>query len=360
MDRPAGRLPSLPDLARAAATLGPCRGIGPDDLEPMRVKGLAHHHVRVRGTGLLLRIPRQSQLGFPARDNLRYQATCFARAAPSGGAPRLHGVVAPQDGVPLGALLVDEIVGRPLRLPADLPAVAACLAALHALPMPPAARRPPLADHRDPVAGTLEVVERQAAHIDGSGMRAESAAAVREEIDWARTFAAGVAGRRQPRALVFTDTHPGNFLIDAAGRAVCVDLEKMLYGAPGIDLAHATLYTSTTWDIDVQAALDRARVEAFYTDYLGRIGGALGDGLARWMMPLRRLTWLRTITFFAKWSVESRRPATRGEGTVEDWSTGDVDPRVVAHVRSRIADCFRPDTVARVRADWLGPDPLEL
>lgn len=361
MDRPARRLPPLPDLARAAATLAPCRGIGPDDLEPMRVKGLAHHHVRVKGTGLLLRIPRQSQFGFTARDNLRYQATCFARAAPSGSAPRLHGVIAPQDTLPLGALLVDEIDGRPVRLPADLPALAASLARLHLLPLPPVERRAPLGDHADPVHGTLAVIERQAAFVDGSGMPRESVAAVHEEIDWARAFAAGVAGRRQPRALVFTDTHPGNFLVDREGRAICVDLEKMLYGAPGIDLAHASLFTSTTWDIDVQAVLDRAQVERFYAEYLGLVGTSLGERLERWMMPLRRLTWLRTMTWFAKWSVESLRPAAGpGDGSVEDWSTDDVDPRVVEHVRSRIADCFRPETIAHVRSEWLGASPLEL
>ena len=42
----------------------------------------------------------------------------------------------------------------------------------------------------------------------------------------------------QAITLVLTDTHPGNFLIRPDGQAVIVDLEKALYGSPGIDLAH--------------------------------------------------------------------------------------------------------------------------
>ena len=49
---------------------------------------------------------------------------------------------------------------------------------------------------------------------------------------------------------MLTDTHPGNFLIDETrdgeAKAVIVDLEKALYGSPGIDLAYATVYSSTT------------------------------------------------------------------------------------------------------------------
>jgi len=37
------------------------------------------------------------------------------------------------------------------------------------------------------------------------------------------------------------------------------DLEKALYGSPAIDLAHCSLYTSTTWDI----AASRHRVHLF-------------------------------------------------------------------------------------------------
>ena len=43
-------------------------------------------------------------------------------------------------------------------------------------------------------------------------------------------------------------------MIEAAGRAVFVDLEKALYGSPAVDLAHASIYTSTMWDPEIGRA----------------------------------------------------------------------------------------------------------
>ncbi|MDX1656380.1 MAG: aminoglycoside phosphotransferase family protein, partial [Candidatus Competibacteraceae bacterium] len=53
-------------------------------LEPLPTTGLAHDHVRLSGSGRLLRVPKQSQLGLSAAANLAYQAACFKRAAPGG------------------------------------------------------------------------------------------------------------------------------------------------------------------------------------------------------------------------------------------------------------------------------------
>ncbi len=47
------------------------------------------------------------------------------------------------------------------------------------------------------------------------------------------------------------------------------DLEKALYGSPAVDLGHATVLTSTLWDIDVQAELSFGDVQNFYAAYLG-------------------------------------------------------------------------------------------
>ena len=43
----------------------------------------------------------------------------------------------------------------------------------------------------------------------------------------------------------------------SAERAYLVDLEKCRYSYPSFDLAHATLYTSTTWDMDTHTVLSR-------------------------------------------------------------------------------------------------------
>src|SRR5438067_1022778 len=79
------------------------------------------------------------------------------------------------------------------------------------------------------------------------------------------------------------------------GSAVLVDLEKVLYGSPAIDLAHCTLPTSTSWDLDVQAVLSRDDIVAFYRHYLARIGPLRAARLRPLLVPSRRLTWLRTM-----------------------------------------------------------------
>src|SRR5690606_34705588 len=106
-------------------------------LQPMPDKGLAHDHIRLAGSGWLARVPKQSQMGLDAAHNLAYQRACFERAAPSDHTPRLHSVLQPSAGLPRGALLVQEIVGRSARLPQDLGAIVNALASLHALPVPP-------------------------------------------------------------------------------------------------------------------------------------------------------------------------------------------------------------------------------
>jgi len=94
-------------------------------LERLRDKGLAHDHVRIVGTGSLARMPKQSQMGLGALDNLAYQRACFERAAAGGHTPALLGWLPPSQHLPRGALLVHEVVGRAARLPADLGAIAA-------------------------------------------------------------------------------------------------------------------------------------------------------------------------------------------------------------------------------------------
>lgn len=343
----------LPELTAALAEVGRYGALTAADLEPLTVKGIAHDHLRIRGQGLLVRAPRQSQFALKPEENLRYQAACFARAFPCGHTPRLDAVLAPRPGLPMGAFVVEDIRGRPMRLPQDLPRSAAALAAVHRLPVPPPAERPPLADHADAVAGTLDFIERQWAHRDAARLLPETRAQLEEEVAWARAYAAE-AKPPQPLTLVATDSHPGNFLIEESGRAVFVDLEKMLYGSPAIDLAHHTLYTSTTWDVDSAAVLSAAETEAVHQTYLGALPAALAEAVAPWIQPMRRFTWLRTVTWAIKWRVLMQPPAP-GEHRGEDWSATPMPPAYRAHVAARIADFLAPETVARVRGEWTRP-----
>jgi aminoglycoside phosphotransferase (APT) family kinase protein len=270
-------------------------------------------------------------------------------------------VIAPSPELPLGALAVERIDGRPPRLPADLPALAEAMARVHALPLPPPAARPPLADHLDPVAGALAEIEAQAAFLADANLESESRTVLEEELVWARDFAARAAAGRwpQPRSLVLTDSHPGNFLITPDGKAVIVDLEKALYGAPGIDLAHATVYSSTTWDADSQAVLSREEVAGFYRHYLEIVAGAAGAArsaaVAPWLLPLRRLLFLRALTWCAKWRVLQ---AAQTVESTEDWSARNSDPMLIAQVAGRVDDYLSPAGLAFMRADWAADSPL--
>jgi hypothetical protein len=354
---PNDALPPSPDalaafLARHPATATLRSHWRAEDVVPMREKGIAHAHYRLPALGLVLRIPRLSQWALAPAENLAYQAACFARAEVSGASPRLHAVLPVSADLPRGALLVEAIEGRPPRLPGEMAALAEALARLHALPLPAPADRQPLADHSPvgPIAGTLAVIERQLPALDAPDLPAATRDMLLAELGWARRLAAETAIAEQPIRLVGTDTHPGNFVIRDDGSAVLVDLEKALYGSPAIDLAHCSLPTSTTWDIDVQAMLSREDIVAFYRHYLAHIDPLPASRLRPLLAPSRRLTWLRTMMWCARWRVAA--------ATSPDWSQDRVDPVLLAHIRSRVTAFFVPDMVAAMRAEWLSEAPL--
>ena len=346
----------LAGLARALGDVMPELAVAVEQLEPLATRGLAHDHVRVVGTGLLLRVPRQSQLALDAAANLHYQAACFQRSSVSGHTPTLHAVLPPAPDLPMGALIVDEIPGRPPDLPADLPRLAQALAAIHSLLVPPADGRPPLRDHKNPIMETMIEVERQAAFLDGAGLAAAARRQIDEELAAARRLADPETG--PPITLISFDAHPGNFIIDArSGRAMLVDLEKGRYGAAGYDLAHATLYTSTTWDVETRAILGHDEIARFYACWLGAVPQPLAAASLPWLLPLRRIMWLWSVTWCAKWRVQSQQAALADKfdtARTEDWSAALTAPDLIAHVRDRVDDYLAPDTIACVRRDWTG------
>lgn len=337
------------------------RAVPRDALAPLPQKGLAHDHMAIRGTGALLRVPHQSQFALSAEANLAYQTASFARCAAGGHAPRLHGAIEPSPAVPMGAVIVDYIDGSPASLPKDLPAIAECLASIHRLPVPGPNHRPPLVNHADPVAGTLAFIEDQAPYMEAGCKDADARRMIEEEIAWARDLARDAADAAQPVTLVATDTHPGNYVIREDGRAFIVDIEKALYGSPAIDLAHCTLYTSTTWDIEAGVDIALADVADFYQHYLGSVPPALCRDLERWLMPTRRLTWLRSVTWSAMWRVKSkdeRIAAKHAAQATEDWSATGRDAALIAHVDDRTRDYLDAATVERIRAEWRQPGNL--
>ncbi|MBV9523449.1 MAG: phosphotransferase, partial [Alphaproteobacteria bacterium] len=296
----AGRLAAL--LARHSATAALVLGLEPSDIAPLREKGVAHAHFRLGASGFVLRVPRLSHPSTDGAAGLAYQAECFRRAEPSGATPRLRAILPAEEMLPGGALLVEEVVGRPPQLPNELPKLADALVRLHTLPVPAAGERAPLLDHaKDPLGATLAVIERNVPFFAEAKIQRPTRQALEEELDWARCFGATARGADHPICLVGTDTHPGNFLVRADGRAIFVDLEKALYGSPAIDLAHASLLTSTRWDPDVDTVLTPSAIAHFYRHYLDRIGTAAAARLRPWLAPSRRLTWLRTMMWCTTW-----------------------------------------------------------
>ncbi|MDY7115037.1 aminoglycoside phosphotransferase family protein [Halomonas sp. SSL-5] len=332
-------------LSRALAETGHDRRVSA--LRPMADTGLAHHHLWLErhGEDWVARLPKQSQMDLAPGENLDYQAACFTRAAAGGHAPALHGVLPPSATLPRGGLLVEAVRGRPARLPEDLPAIAEALAALHALPLPEPASRPPLLAPADPWRAMRDEVAAQAEHLDDAGLSPAVIAALREELA-ALPARLGDDAMAEPRLISF-DAHPGNFLVRDDGRAVLVDLEKCRYGLPGFDLAHASLYTSTTWDPASHAVLELPALADFHRRWMARTGLHSVDTL----LSCRRAMWLWSLTWCAKWRArQSRARDARTRG--EDWSAELSDASLIAHVRDRVDHYLTLATIDHVRREF--------
>lgn len=338
--------PAIDALRRALAAVPRLAPLAEARLVPLAGRGVAHDHFAAEGAAIdgmpaVLRVPRVSQWGLAPEALLAYEAAAFARAEPSGVTPRFFGAVPTGPDLPMGALAVEFVPGRKPRLPRELGLLADALARIHALPVPEA--RAPLLVHTDPVAETLKAIREQAAFLREAGLAPMAAAAIRAELATAESVA--LTARPAPvLTLTGSDTHPGNFLVAekrAHGRAVFVDLEKALYGNPAVDLAHATLYTSTMWDPDCAARLAPAEVGDFHAAYFNAVPPALAASIKPWVRPLRRLVWLRTLTWCVRWRVLSKRAG--------GWSKERLAPDHAAHIEQTVADYVDPDRIASIR-----------
>jgi aminoglycoside phosphotransferase (APT) family kinase protein len=310
--------------------------------------GTAHGHVRLR-SGLLARVAYAHEGDPTAAGRLQAQAAAFRHLAPAGRTPKLHAVIEPRPGLPGGALIVDFIEGRAPRLPDELDAMADTLARIHALPLPPESS--PIPRQTNPFLETLEGIELNAMRfldkaVPNQGSRAEIAG----ELRLMRGMALALGRQAQPITVALADTHPGNFIVDRNGLAWFVDLEKVHVGSPAIDLAHATLPTSTLWHPDLGKLLSREEVQAFHDAYLGRLPKKQAEALRPWIVPMRRLTWLRTTLFMARWRVETRAP--RDPSNTTQWSDSGLDPKMKRHIDACIDHCFSRDFIRSARNEW--------
>jgi aminoglycoside phosphotransferase (APT) family kinase protein len=319
------------------------------DLKPLPATGTAHGHIGLPNR-LIARVAyaHEGDANAPAR--LAAQAAAFRHLSAAGRTPSLHDVVEPRSSLPGGALIVDRIDGRAPRLPDELGAIADTLARIHELPLPP--KTSPIPRQENPFLETLAAIEHNAMRfLDKAVPDSGACAEIAEELRLMRGMALAFAKRKQPLTVALADTHPGNFIVDRDGIAWFVDLEKVHVGSPAIDLAHATLATSTLWHPDVGKVLSRPEVEAFYMQYLGKIGRKRAKDLEPWLMPMRRLTWLRTTLFMARWRVQTRAP--RDPADPAQWSDAGLAPAMKAHIDARIDQCFRRETIQSIRAEWM-------
>lgn len=313
------RAPVPPPPASASrAALAAALGVPADRLAAGPVPGRVHDHWRLEtGSGpRLVRVPKLSHLGLTPRAALAYEAEGFRRAAAGGSTPRLHRILRVGPGLPWGALVVDLVDGRPPHLPGDLPALGRALAGVHGLPVPAPARRRPLLDPADPVGYLIGVVRAQLAPV-----RDCLAPAVERLLEAELAAAAADAPAVRPApALTLADTHPGNFLVAADGRAAMVDVERPVYDSPAVDLAHASLPTSLSWDPAVAGSAGRADIVGFHNAWAAAVPAAVAAAARACVLPYRRLVWLRTTSWACAWAarndlaaaLESGEPATAG------------------------------------------------
>jgi aminoglycoside phosphotransferase (APT) family kinase protein len=297
--------------------------------------------------GRLARIAYAHAGDASAAGRLHAQAAAFRHLEPAGRTPRLHEVIEPRAGLPGGALIVDFIDGGAPRLPDELDLMADTLACIHALPLPPASALIPR--QGNPFVETLEAIELNAMRfLDKAVPDASARAEIADELRALRGLVPVLGRKVQPLTVALADTHPGNFLVDRARIAWFVDLEKVHVGSPAIDLAHATLPTSTLWHPEIGKRLADEEVQGFYDSYLARVGTEKAEALRPWLVPMRRLTWLRTTLFMARWRIETRSP--RDPSNPSQWSDAGLEPGMKAHIDAQIDECFSPSVVRSIRA----------
>lgn len=318
--------------------------------------GMAHHHARIDEMDLILRIPKYCPQGFDPLEHLAYEANCFATCALSNHTPRLMATLSPTTALPFGALVVDEIVGGPPDLPADIPAVAKCLASIHSLDFTEQSKL--LVSPGDPVATMYTEIRRQAASIPDAGLHRDTLSGIQKEMVLVSKMMKG-HGTIAPAVVTF-DAQPANFVVNPKGRAFMVDLEKVRVSSPGFDLAHATLYTSTTLDTTVSVKLTQNQCMALYENWFH----AMGENAFAYLPDLeltRRLMWLWTITWCVNWLVEQKKPSSVDGNAEKSGSAPSDSASRVKHLRSRIEHFLEPATIAMMRETLpLNLEPEEL
>lgn len=314
-------------------------------LELLPDTGLAHWHVRLLGSGLLARVPKQSQMGWAPDINLAYQSACFRAAGLSHCVPQFYGVCPVSTDLPYGALLVQEIVGSGARLPVDLTAIATTLARIHSVPLDAIAQSDLNLLKKDgSLTGILAEVCQHRDQIDQALLPASFYKTLREGIEELSQYCETSA--QFTSRLIAYDVHPGNFLMQTNGTAILVDLEKVRVSAAGFDLAHATQYTSTTWDIKNRAELSVQQILDFYSTWQAKVKFMGND--PRQFLITRKAMWLWAISWCASWLSTTHKQAIHQDCNA---IKANNEEQLFLHVKERCEHYVSPIGLDRVQSE---------
>lgn len=191
-------------------------------------------------------------------------------------------VFSPAELPPAGGLLIPYVAGRKLRLPADLPLVADCLAALHQTQ--PGANQPDI----------IKTIEERMPLLSQAPMEEASRILIGNLWERTRALLAKRVARLTMDDAILADAQPGNFVVSSDDRAIVVDIEGDFAHSPAVDLAHITLFSSLLWWDEAAEPLQSEDIISFYQDYINKRG--LFHSFAE-LLALRPLILCRTLSW---------------------------------------------------------------
>ena len=75
-----------------------------------------------------------------------------------------------------------------------------------------------------------------------------------------------------------------------------------------------------------------------------------------YLIPMRRLMWLWSVTWCCKWLVESKAEVLTSKHqaqSTEDWATDNNPEKLVSHVHERVSHYLQPDVIERICKEFV-------
>ncbi len=267
----------------------------------------------------VVRLVTGSQIGLALPEQVRYEARALALLASSGRTPRLLAVSPEPAGLPYPFLVETYLPGGPLDYARDLDGAAACLAAIHAVPVPD--------DHglqEYPKPGPSIVVESREwampylAWDDAPPASRVALERAFEVVEADLSRAASVFAELD-LVLVNYDVNTHNFIVAADGLVSLVDWEKARVAPAVQDLAHFLLPTTTLWRSATATRLTLDQERRFIDAYLAARPCTDRETFMAQLVQMRRLIALRAVSW-CSWAVQA---AAGGERAISNTETLD-------------------------------------